>query len=65
MPQILTGRETSRANALQCAIVKYRRESAAQFETPEPIMSRFEDLKFLVTLTLVVLCGSGLDALLR
>jgi len=28
-------------------------------------MSRFEDLTFLVTMTLVVLCGSGLDALLR
>jgi hypothetical protein len=65
VPQILTGRETTRANARPCAIVKHRRESAAQFETPEPVMSRFEDLTFLVTMTLVVLCGSGLDALLR
>lgn len=27
--------------------------------------SRLEDLKFLFTLSAVVLCGSGLDALLR
>ncbi len=64
-PQVLTDDEKTRAKALQCAIVKQRRENAPQFETDEPVMSKIEDLKFLVTMTLVVLCGSGLDALLR
>ena len=61
----LTEAERTRRNSVNALVMSWPGGTAAALRRGSTMSARLEDLKFMLTLSAVVLLGSGLDVILR